>query len=41
MAQCRVVNAKTKDDAIELLDECGNAEQAFITRMADCMFDFG
>jgi hypothetical protein len=35
-----IVNAKTKDDAIELLDEWGNAEQAFLTRMADCMFDF-
>ena len=35
-----IVNAKTKDDAIELLDEWGNAEQAFVTRMTDCMFDF-
>ena len=35
-----IVNAKTKSDAIELLDEWGNAEQAFLTRMADCMFDF-
>ena len=34
------MNAKTKIDAIELLDEWGNAEQAFLTRMADCMFDF-
>ena len=35
-----IVNAKTKDDAIELLDEWGNAEQASLTRMPDCMFDF-
>jgi hypothetical protein len=35
-----IVNAKTKDEAIELLDEWGNAEQAFLTRMTDCMFDF-
>ena len=35
-----IVNAKTKGDAIELLDEWGNAEQAFLTRMTDCMFDF-
>ena len=28
-----IVNAKTKDDAIELLDEWGNAEQASLTRM--------
>jgi hypothetical protein len=35
-----IVNARTKDDAIELLDEWGNAEQATLTRMADCMFDF-
>ena len=35
-----IVNAKTKSDAIELLDEWGNAEQASLTRMADCMFDF-
>jgi hypothetical protein len=35
-----LVNAKTKDDAIELLDEWGNAEQASLTRMSDCMFDF-
>ena len=34
------MNAKTKDEAIELLDEWGNAEQAFLTRMTDCMFDF-
>jgi hypothetical protein len=35
-----IVNAKTKGDAIELLDEWGNAEQAFLMRMTDCMFDF-
>jgi hypothetical protein len=35
-----IVNAKTKDEAIELLDEWGNAEQALLTRMTDCMFDF-
>jgi hypothetical protein len=35
-----IVSAGTKSDAIELLDEWGNAEQATITRMGDCMFDF-
>jgi len=35
-----IVSAKTKSDAIELLDEWGNAEQASLTRMQDCMFDF-
>src|SRR5580700_6776998 len=35
-----IVNARTKEEAIELLDEWGNAEQAFLTRIADCMFDF-
>ena len=35
-----IVNARTKGDAIELLDEWGNAEQASLTRMTDCMFDF-
>ena len=35
-----IVNAKTKDEAIELLDEWGNAEQASLARMTDCMFDF-
>src|ERR1700732_1704355 len=35
-----VVSAKTKSDAIELLDEWGNAEQASLFRMPDCMFDF-
>jgi len=34
------VSAKTKSDAIELFDEWGNAEQASLTRMPDCMFDF-
>jgi hypothetical protein len=35
-----IVNAATKDDAIVLLDEWGNAEQAALKRMPDCMFDF-
>ena len=35
-----VVSARTKGDAIVMLDEWGNAEQASLTRMADCMFDF-
>jgi hypothetical protein len=35
-----VVSARTKSDAIVMLDEWGNAEQATITRMPDCMFDF-
>ena len=35
-----IVSARTKDDAIELLDEWGNAEQASLTRMTDCIFDF-
>jgi len=35
-----IVNAKTKDDAIEMLDEWGNAEHAILSRMTDCMFDF-
>src|SRR5260370_23557213 len=35
-----IVNAKTKVEAIELLDEWGNAEQAFLVRLTDCMFDF-
>jgi hypothetical protein len=34
-----IVSAKTKSAAIEMLDEWGNAEQAFLTRMTDCMFD--
>jgi hypothetical protein len=32
-----IVNARTKGEAIEMLDEWGNAEQAFLSRMADCM----
>ena len=35
-----IVSAKTKGDAIELLDEWGNAEQAYLKRMPECMFDF-
>jgi hypothetical protein len=35
-----IVNAKTKGDAIEMLDEWGNADQALLTRMPDCMFNF-
>jgi hypothetical protein len=35
-----IVSAATKSDAIELLDEWGNAEAADITRIPDCMFDF-
>jgi hypothetical protein len=35
-----VVSAKTKADAIVLLDEWGNAEQASLSRITDCMFDF-
>jgi hypothetical protein len=35
-----IVNAGTKAEAIELLDEWGNAERAFISRMTDCMLDF-
>lgn len=35
-----VVSARTKSDAIVMLDEWGNADQATITRMTDCMFDF-
>jgi hypothetical protein len=35
-----IVNARTKDDAIVLLDEWGNAELATLTRLTDCMFDF-
>jgi hypothetical protein len=36
-----IVSARTRADAIEALDEWGNAEQASLTRMTDCMFDFG
>ena len=35
-----IVNARTKADAIEMLDEWGNAEQAILSPLADCMFDF-
>jgi hypothetical protein len=35
-----IVNAPTKNDAIILLDEWGNAEQASLTRIRDCMLDF-
>jgi hypothetical protein len=35
-----VVSAKSKSDAIELLDEWGNAEQASLSRMSECKFDF-
>jgi len=35
-----IVNAATKDDAIVLLDEWGNAEQALLKRIPECMFDF-
>lgn len=35
-----IVNAKTKGDAIVMLDEWGNAEQASLTRITDCMLDF-
>ena len=35
-----IVSANTKSDAIELLDEWGNAEQASLKRMPHCMFDF-
>ena len=35
-----IVNARNKGDAIEMLDEWGNAEQAILSRLTDCMFDF-
>ena len=35
-----IVKAESRVDAIEKLDEWGNAEQAIISRMNDCMFDF-
>src|SRR5882757_6840161 len=35
-----IVNAKNKGDAIEMLDEWGNAEQAILSPLTDCMFDF-
>ena len=34
-----IVNARSKDNAIEMLDEWGNAEQAFLSRLTECMFD--
>jgi hypothetical protein len=35
-----IVNARSKGEAVELLDEWGNAEQAALTRMEACMLDF-
>jgi hypothetical protein len=35
-----IVNAKTKAEAIEMLDEWGNAERAIVSRMTDCTIDF-
>jgi hypothetical protein len=35
-----IVSAPTREDAVILLDEWGNAEQASLKRMPDCMFDF-
>src|SRR5438105_963112 len=35
-----LVSAKTKSVAVELLDEWGNAEQAFLTHITDCVLDF-
>jgi len=35
-----IVSARTKSEAIILLDEWGNAEQAKVSLMRDCMFDF-
>lgn len=35
-----IVNAESIDDAIVLLDEWGDAEEAELTEMSDCMFDF-
>jgi hypothetical protein len=35
-----IISARNKADAIVLLDELGDAEQAQVTRMQDCMFDF-
>jgi len=32
--------SKNKGDAIEMLDEWGNAEQAILSPLTDCMFDF-
>jgi len=35
-----IVSARNKSEAIILLDEWGNAEQAKVSLMRDCMFDF-
>jgi hypothetical protein len=35
-----IVSAPNRADAVELLDEWGNAEQAQLSRMGSCMFDF-
>jgi hypothetical protein len=35
-----IVSARNKGHAIVMLDEWGNAEQAHISRMTNCMFDF-
>jgi len=35
-----IVSAATKADAVEFLDELGNAEYAKLIRMTECMFDF-
>jgi hypothetical protein len=35
-----IVSAATKADAIEMLDELGNAEYAKVMSMPECMFDF-
>jgi hypothetical protein len=35
-----IVSAASRELAIEMLDEWGNAEQASLSRMADCMLDF-
>jgi hypothetical protein len=36
-----IVQAHSRDEAIERLDELGNADQAILKRMAACMFHFG
>jgi len=35
-----VVGASTKDEAIRTLEELGNAEEAELTPMSECLFDF-
>src|SRR5215467_14170478 len=35
-----IVSAATKEEVVILLDEWGNAEQASLRRMPECMFDF-